>query len=251
MVDDGSNDNTRQLVSAHFPDSVYCYQANSGVSAARNKGIELAQGKWIAFLDSDDQWLDNKLERQAEVWSKANSHRIIHSDEIWVRHGGRVNKPARYTPRQGRIFEHCLPQCAIAPSSVVIEKDLLIEVGGFDEGLPVCEDYDLWLRICASYPVLVCPEALLVRYGGHDDQLSTTTWGLDQYRVQALYKLVQSTQFTEALTVSEQQKTLSVLQKKLEILIKGASRRGNQTLSERAQAMQSSISEREQSYVRP
>jgi glycosyltransferase involved in cell wall biosynthesis len=249
VIDDGSDDETRQLVSQHFPEVVYYYQANLGVSAARNKGIELAKGSWIAFLDSDDQWLDNKLERQAGAWSKAKDHRIVHSDEIWIRNDIPVTKPARYQVRQGRIYEHCLKLCAMAPSSVVIEKSLLIEVGCFDAGLPACEDYDLWLKVCANYPVLACPEALLIRYGGHADQLSTTTWGLDQYRVQGLYNMVHSSQFTEALTISEQKKTLSVLQKKLEILIKGASRRGNQALQESAQAMLNTMSISKRRYV--
>ena len=249
VVDDGSVDDTKLLVTQQFPEVIYCYQDNRGVSAARNKGIEMASGSWIAFLDSDDQWLDSKLECQSIAWSKDKSYRIVHSDETWVRDGVRVNKPKRYRTRQGRIYEHCLQQCAISPSSVVIEKSLLIEVGCFDESLTVCEDYDLWLKICASYPVLACSQELLVRYGGHDDQLSTTTWGLDQYRVKALFNRVHSAQFALALSPVEQDKTLFVLREKLKILIKGAAARGNQALVISAQEMMGSLPMREQQNV--
>ncbi|MFT4860878.1 MAG: GT2 family glycosyltransferase [Pseudohongiellaceae bacterium] len=237
VVDDGSNDDTRLMLAQCFPDVIYCYQENKGVSAARNKGIELASGSWVAFLDSDDQWLNHKLECQTQAWSKAKNYRIVHSDETWIRDGTQVNKPKRYQTRQGRIFEHCLSQCAISPSSAVIEKSLLAEMGNFDENFPVCEDYDLWLKICASYPVLACSKALLVRYGGHADQLSTTTWGLDQYRVQALNNLLHSDRFTDSLTPDEKDKTTRILQKKLEILIQGALKRENQKLAISAQKM--------------
>lgn len=246
MIDDGSNDDTGLMVAQCFPNVIYCYQENRGVSAARNKGIELARGSWIAFLDSDDQWLDHKLEYQSLAWSKAKTYRIVHSDETWMRDGIQVKKPKRYQTRQGRIYEHCLSQCAISPSSVVIEKSLLAEMGNFDESFAVCEDYDLWLKICASYPVLACSQALLVRYGGHGDQLSTTTWGLDQYRVQALHNLLHSQRFIHALTPDEQAKTIRVLQEKLEILRQGADKRGNQGLLISAQKMLATLSQSEQ-----
>ncbi len=234
VVDDGSTDNTRELVAAHFPDVLYCYQDNLGVSAARNKGIKLASGEWIAFLDSDDEWLSEKLQVQKELWSRDSDCRLVHSDEIWVRDGVRVNKPKRYQTRQGRIYQYCLPLCAIAPSSVVIEKNLLLEVGCFDETLAVCEDYDLWLKVCASYSVLAALKPLLIKYGGHTDQLSTATWGLDQFRAQALYNMMNSHRFASALTVDEQAQTVSVLRQKLDILLVGATKRGNLELVQRA-----------------
>jgi len=237
VVDDGSTDETRALIAEHYPNVLYQYQANAGVSAARNKGVKLAKGDWIAFLDSDDQWLGNKLQCQVEALACAKGYRIVHCDEVWIRGGVRVNKPERYKTRQGRIYEYALSVCAISPSSVVLEKSLFNEVGGFDESLPACEDYDLWLKICASYPVLACSEALLVRYGGHTDQLSTAMWGLDQYRVKALHNMLQSDQFKHALTQSEQEMTVSILREKLAILIQGAGKRDNQLVIDSARAM--------------
>lgn len=236
VVDDGSTDNTENFLSKKYPSVDYQYQSNAGVSAARNKGVSVAKSDWIAFLDSDDQWLAKKIGMQRQAWNESPSHRIVHSDEVWIRNGIRVNKKNKYKKSGGRIFEDCLPLCAISPSSVVIEKKLLIEVGGFDESLTVCEDYDLWLKICSAYPVLLVDVELLNKYGGDKDQLSTIHWGLDRFRVAALHRLLNSIH-VQNLSPHERDSAKTVLHEKCTILANGAVERGNQDAAEYYQSL--------------
>ncbi len=191
VIDDGSLDGTRRLVHAGFPEVRYFYQPASGVSRARNHGIERARQPWIALLDSDDAWLPHKLARQ--WWALQRTPRLlVHTDEIWIRDGRPLNQPRhlRRARTGGWVFENCLERCAISPSSALFPKSLWREVGGFDERLPACEDYDFWLRITCRHPVLYVAEPLLVKYGGHGDQLSRRIPALDRYRIQALLKLL-------------------------------------------------------------
>lgn len=227
VVDDGSDDETEQLVADNYPDVIYSYQKNLGVSAARNKGVSLTAAKWIAFLDSDDQWHPDKLEQQMQASVKYPDYRLIHSDENWIRNGVRVNKKARYKKQGGYIFQHCLALCAISPSSVLVQKSLLQELGGFDESLPACEDYDLWLKVCSRYPVLLLDKPLLNRYGGHEDQLSGIHWGLDRYRVIALHRFLKDTECSDKLSKDDLAQARDMLHKKCSILINGAKKRGN------------------------
>ncbi len=190
VVDDGSTDDTHRLVHSQFPQIHYIYQQHNGVSSARNTGIKAATGDWIALLDSDDRWLPEKLELQSESIRARPEYKICHCDEIWIRNGKRVNPMKKHAKRGGNIFRHCLPLCVISPSAVMIQRDLLTEIGLFDERLPACEDYDLWLRISALHPVLYVDKPLIIKDGGHSDQLSRHYWGMDRFRIQALEKIL-------------------------------------------------------------
>ena len=101
VVDDGSTDSTREMLRDSFPDVEYLYQSNQGVSSARNRGIERAKGNWIAFLDSDDEWLPNKLENQQAVVSNNAEIKVCHTEEIWVRNGVRVNQMKKHEKAGG------------------------------------------------------------------------------------------------------------------------------------------------------
>lgn len=228
VVDDGSTDGTTEAISDRFPHVLCRRQERRGVSAARNHGIAVASGDWIALLDSDDEWLPVKLERQVEALAAAPGHRICHSDEIWIRRGRRVNPRLRHAKSGGRIFRRCLPLCVISPSSVLLERSLVLELGGFDESLPACEDYDLWLRICAREAVLFVDEPLVIKHGGHDDQLSRTVPALDRYRIQALEKLLAGVD----LDADERAATIDTLRSKLEIFVAGARRRGHHEVAD-------------------
>ncbi len=221
VVDDGSTDDTIERVERYFPGVELIVQTNHGVSHARNRGIERARNEWLAFLDSDDEWLPGKITAQLAAIMSDGISRVCHSDEIWVRNGRRVNPMNKHRKYGGDIFLHCLPRCVMSPSSVVLHRSVVEELGGFDETLPVCEDYDLWLRIACQTTVLYVPEKLLIKYGGHEDQLSRSSWGMDRYRIQALEKLLLS----EVLSETQSQKAIAEMLRKIEIYVAGAGRR--------------------------
>lgn len=227
VIDDGSTDDTVSVLKSRYGNQINLIvtQMNSGVSAARNVGISNSYGDWIALLDSDDSWLESKLAAQ-EAALKNRTEPLCHTDEIWIRNGTRVNPMRKHGKYGGEIFNHCLPLCAISPSSALIRRELLESVGGFDESLPACEDYDLWLRICAQHKVLFIPTPQLVKYGGHADQLSRKYWGMDRFRTQSLQKLLNS----NTLTNSQHNAVLECLLQKTEILLKGARKHNNEEL---------------------
>ncbi len=191
VVDDGSTDETQSFLQEFKDDiRVITLPENHGVSHARNRGIEAAKGEWLAFLDSDDRWHLDKLEWQATYHHQHPDLLISQCDEIWMRNGVRVNPMQKHAKLSGTIFLQCLPRCIISPSAVLLHRSLLDRVGTFDENLPACEDYDLWLRVAREVPVGFLSKQLLTRYGGHADQLSRRFWGMDRFRIQALEKHV-------------------------------------------------------------
>jgi GT2 family glycosyltransferase len=221
VIDDGSSDGTEHMIQQQFPQVRYCYQPNQGVSHARNAGIKLATGDWIAFLDSDDEWLPDKLSRQSTALEKNPELKICHTEEIWIRHGKRVNQMNKHKKSGGWIFQHCLPLCAMSPSSILIHRSVFEQTGLFDESLPACEDYDLWLQITARFPVLFIDQPLIKKYGGHADQLSTRFWGMDRFRITALQKIIDS----GLLSPDDRQAAIAMLIKKCHIFSQGALKR--------------------------
>ena len=222
VVDDGSTDGTEALLRSAFPQVRCLRQENRGVSAARNAGIAAATGEWLAFLDSDDEWLPGKLAAQREALESNPDCRLCHAEEIWIRNGKRVNAMRKHEKSGGNIYRRCLPLCVISPSAVVIHRDLFRDYGGFDETLPACEDYDLWLRICAREPVAFVEQPQIVKYGGHADQLSRRHWGMDRFRVRALEKILEA----DVLGPEDELATRQMLVKKCRILVQGARKRG-------------------------
>ena len=186
VVDDGSTDYTPQI-QEEFPNIKYIYQKNGGVSSARNLGIKHSSNEWIAFLDSDDEWDEEKLEKQVAFHINNPQILMSYTDELWIRDAKEVKIPKKFRKFGGEIFEECLSHCIIAPSSVLIHESILED---FDESLEVCEDYDLWLRIASKNEVGLVDEKLITKYAGHDDQLSFKFWGMDRFRVVVLEKLL-------------------------------------------------------------
>jgi glycosyltransferase involved in cell wall biosynthesis len=225
VVDDGSTDATRESLAAFGPELRLLRLARRrGVSAARNLGLQAARGEWLAFLDSDDLWLPEKLERQMGFLDEQPQTLICQTEEIWVRRGRRVNPPQTHRKAAGRIFLRSLERCLISPSAVVLHRRLLEETGGFDENLPAAEDYDLWLRLSWRYPVGLVPELLVVKRGGHPDQLSGQ-WGLDRWRIRALIKLLQE----PGLPTPYREAARRTLAAKCAIYAQGCDKRGKGT----------------------
>jgi len=227
VVDDGSDDNTPSILKAYGDKIMVLQQSNKGVSAARNRGIAAASGRLIAFLDSDDLWLPGKLSAQVTFFKDHPEAVINQTQEQWIRNGGRVNPKKRHHKFSGMIFERSLALCLVSPSAVMIKKSLFGTVGIFDEHLPACEDYDLWLRISCRYPVHLIETALIIKRGGHDDQLSKAA-GLDKYRIQALVKIIDS----DLLTPQQYQAALITLKEKCEVYAGGCRKRGRKEEAE-------------------
>ena len=222
VVDDGSTDDTFALLQQFPAVQLIRLNENHGVSYARNRGMEQAKGEWIAFLDSDDLWDKDKLVKQLNWLAHQADYHAIHTNEIWLRNGVRVNPMDKHRKYSGAIFRQCLPFCIVSPSSTILRAELLREVGGFDESMPVCEDYDLWLRIARHYPFHLLKENLVVKRGGHEDQLSHKYWGMDRWRVHALEKLLQDNKLNE----EQREWVVAMLLEKCKVLIIGFGKRG-------------------------
>lgn len=222
IIDDGSIDGTSDYIKQYFPQVILLtHKTNQGVSAARNVGIEKAQGNWIAFLDSDDLWHSNKLSQQIYYLKQHPQYDICHSEEIWIKDGIRINPKKKHQKIAGNIYYKSVELCSISISTVILKKEIFNKVGLFDINLPACEDYDLWLRITALYPILFCNEYLITKFGGHLDQLSQKFWGMDRFRIQALENILVSNILNEEQILI----TKNMLKKKINIYIKGAKKR--------------------------
>ncbi|HIF64868.1 MAG TPA: glycosyltransferase family 2 protein [candidate division UBP10 bacterium] len=222
VVDDGSVDGSADLVKQGYPGVKLLMQAPAGVSAARNRGIASSSSDWLAFLDSDDAWHPDKLQRQLTALSERPSMKICHCDEIWLRNGRRVNPMRKHARYGGWVFERCLPLCCISPSTALVHRDVFASVGVFDETLPACEDYDLWLRVSARFPVLYLDEKLATRWGGHADQLSARYPAMDRFRVKALEKVL----LPGTLQPRWRRAAAAEARRRLDILAAGSERRG-------------------------
>ena len=228
VVDDGSDDGTSEMIQKKYRSINLVQQQNSGVSAARNNGIKHAKGDWISLLDSDDEWTEKKLENQANRLIKNPDYHFCHTNEIWIRNGIRVNQKKKHQKYGGYIFDKCLDICRISPSSTLFKKNILEHVGWFDNHLPVCEDYDLWLRITADYKILFVDEPLIIKYGGHTDQLSQSVKGIELFRIKSLENLLANTE----LSPQKRNLAITMIIKKLNIYLNGLIKRKKQTEAE-------------------
>lgn len=190
VADDGSDETVKRCLKPYMGLIRYIrLDKNRGVSAARNAGIKAARGEYIAFLDSDDIWLPDKLEAQHMALTKSGLF-VSHTEEFWFRSDRFVNKPPKHAKQGGRIFEHVLDCCRISPSSAVIHRSVFKKAGYFDEGMRVCEDYDLWLRICSLHEVNCLPRKHIIKRAVTDDQLSASIMHIEFIRLVSLARFV-------------------------------------------------------------
>ena len=225
LVDDGSDDGTADIADEFRDKITYIFQKNSGVSTARNKGIINSSAPHITFLDSDDTWHKDKLSMH-RAFIKNNPEILIHqTEDIWIRNGVRVNPKLKHIKPQGKIFIPSLDLCLISPSSVCITKSIFEKYGMFDEDLPACEDYDLWLKITPFEYIGLIKEKLITRYAGHEDQLSSIYWAMDRFRLYSILKILQH--YGDKLESNYIKAATDSAIKKCEILLNGAIKRGN------------------------
>ncbi|MBN2280206.1 MAG: glycosyltransferase [Candidatus Marinimicrobia bacterium] len=220
VIDDGSTDNTSRILRKYKKKIISYSTLHSGVSAARNFGINKSHGEWIALLDSDDYWYPQKLEKQIQWLENNSDYKIQQVGEKWIRNGKFVNPMNKHQKYHGWIFAQCLPLCIVSPSAVIIHRSVFDDIGLFNENMPVCEDYDLWLRISRKYPIGLMEEFLIVKTGGHDDQLSRKFWGMDRFRVESLERLL-----NEYLADWQRELVIKEIVHKLEVLNLGREKR--------------------------
>jgi glycosyltransferase involved in cell wall biosynthesis len=159
VVDDGSTDGTGEALQARYGSRIrYLWQENQGESVARNHGIELAQGEYIAFLDSDDLWLPSKLEQQVAYLEASQNVGMLFArawliDEHGARYGEDPHVTSRRTPRSLTINDLLMQNSVSGPSTVLIRREALANSGGFDPEIKYGEDWDLWLRVVQTAPI--------------------------------------------------------------------------------------------------
>ncbi len=222
VVDDGSTDDTAERLESYGSLLRVLRRERGGVSAARNSGIAATKAPLLAFLDSDDLWHPEKLAVQTSYMNTFPGADISHTDEIWIRGGRRVNPRDRHAKAEGKAFLRLLRESLISPSAVMIRRSVLEEAGGFDENLPACEDYALWLCLSRHREIHLIHRPLVTKRGGHDDQLSRSLWGLDRFRISVLRRLSADT----SLDPLEAAEVREVLAEKCRILASGSRSRG-------------------------
>ena len=223
VVDDGSEDNTDELVQNYGSDIVYIKQRNKGPAAARNRGLQAARYDFLAFLDSDDWFAENKLEEQLGAMHEKPACLISHTQEIWYRNGLILNQKTRHKKNTGDIFCQSLELCAVGMSTVMLHRKIFERYGLFDEEYPCCEDYEFWLRVSAEQKFLLVDQPLTLKDGGRDDQVSSLyRVGMDKYRIQAIMKILTS----GALTEEQKRAAQAELQRKCMIYGSGCIKHG-------------------------
>jgi glycosyltransferase involved in cell wall biosynthesis len=193
VADDGSTDDTRARLEGFADGRVSCLPlAHLGMPGrARNAGAAAAKGRYLAFLDSDDLWLPEKLERQMRVFQADARARLCHTRELWLRGGREISQAGQRHRREGDVFRDSLGKCVIGPSTVIVEKSFFERCGGFREDLEIAEDYELWLRMSFTSPVAYLDEGLTVKRAcmqapGEEANLSEKYGHIEVFRIRAL-----------------------------------------------------------------
>lgn len=243
IVDDGSTDNTGEIIASLQSTSavpvIYIKQQNKGAAAARNRGISASRFDMVAFLDSDDWWHKNKLGTQYAAMQEKGEFLISHTREIWFRHGKRVNQKKKHDPPHGDIFAPSLRMCVVGMSTVMMHKSCFARFGYFNEQLPCCEDYDLWLRMSCATAFQRIDDRLTFKDGGREDQLSVIhRMGMDTYRITALVNLIQSGQLSNA----QQEQAVAELHRKCTIYGNGCIKHGREEEGKRYLALPEQLS---------
>lgn len=187
IMDDGSTDDTESIVRALGDGILYIRQKNAGVSAARNRGIALATGEIIAFLDADDVWFPEKIERQLKVFQDHPDVALVATDKAEIDTQGKLLLPSLFKQQHLHTFFSSLnnapiPQVMsllikvnfIPTSSVLVRKEALNRIGVFDTTIRYGEDLELWVRIAAQFQIACIPEVML-HYRRHDTNATQAT----------------------------------------------------------------------------
>ena len=233
IVDDGSDDDTPAMIDWYQKRNqqkiIFVQQKNRGPAAARNQGLAAARHDFIAFLDSDDWLQPDKIRLQVAAMQKEPDYLISHTEEVWYRDGKLLNQKVKHRKESGFIFARCLDLCAVSMSTVMIRRQLIEQVGLFDEQLPCCEDYDYWLRASVKHPFYLINRPLTSKEGGRPDQVSFIhRTGIDKYRIRVIEKILAS----GMLSIAQYRLAWEELVKKCRIYGNGCIKHGRSTEGE-------------------
>jgi glycosyltransferase involved in cell wall biosynthesis len=218
VADDGSDDGTPDLVREYLSEKAgsLSWKLLEGphcglAGAVRNRAVAASEGNWVAFLDSDDLWMPEKLALQRDYLESHPDIRLVHTRETWLRGEKIISQKKQRHKREGDVFEDALVKCMIGPSTVALKRELWEESGGFREDLEIAEDYELWLRITAGEPVGYLDRPLITKRAGAWEQLSLKYGQIEKFRLRGLGDLVERGWFRgrgipperEALAVGE------------------------------------------------
>ncbi|MBB6482630.1 glycosyltransferase family 2 protein [Spirochaeta isovalerica] len=232
IADDGSDDGTFESLKEYEGDrrvQIIRLAHNGNPGYVRNRAVDRAAGRWIAFLDSDDLWNEEKLDRQI---SYMNDHReclFLHTREVWSREGKIISQSHRKHKREGDLFEVSLGKCEIGPSTVLMDREMFTVLGGFREDLEICEDYEFWLRVTSRYSVGYIDEDLIVKRAGGGDQLSFKYGFIENFKIDALKNLIDS----KLLPLEKEKVARKELARKCRIYGKGCRKRGREKEAEK------------------
>lgn len=158
VVDDGSTDRSSEVTQSFADRGVrYCHQANAGIGPARNKGVDLAQGEFLAFLDADDCWPSEKLERQLRAFADDPSLEMVFGQAVQLHNGPEWEQGVKKLPASGMVP-------GIIPGTMLVKREAFIRVGPFPGGIKVGEFIDWYSRAVAmQIRSLVMPDLFLWR----------------------------------------------------------------------------------------
>jgi glycosyltransferase involved in cell wall biosynthesis len=191
---------------------------NNGVSISRNIGSLFSRYNFLCFLDSDDLWHKNKLQKQSKVILSNKDIHLIHTNEKWLFNGKHLNKKNIHKVDKNSFIADSLMRCMISPSSVCIKKNIFFDCNGFNEDYTVCEDYDLWLKFLFHYNISYIDEKLVTKHGGHEGQLSKRFNGMDYWRVKSLIYLLKRNKSDNFLEICTQKEIKRIILFKSKIL---------------------------------
>jgi len=220
VVDDGSTDETPKLL--HDENLKYIRVKHTGnPGLVRNLGVEQSKGDYIAFLDSDDLWKKDKLEKQITFFKNNPEIKLCHTREIWKRDKKIISQKKQDHKRSGNIFKDALKKCIVGPSTVMMERSIFVLEGGFREDMEIAEDYEFWIRITSKFKIGYIDEPLVVKRAGKWEQLSEKYGQIEIFRIEGLKKLVEHNYFVE----EKMELALNELIRKCKIYSRGCKKR--------------------------